>query len=240
MSAGQGPGSITNPKNDRRTLSHRGSEVGSENVALSQNSPDTYTEVISWECPRKFEVIDYAGGIHPTYAELRYLETFSGDGTTTTFALTGDVIAVAGEELLEDQPFDSIVAYDTAGGAELTVDSINYAADEVTFTSAPATGTDNVKIWPVLAEGTAKYVGIDQFNHEIGSLDDWGTAIHTFADHDQLKSTSTIHLTGRASWSENETLALHVDSPRQVVWTDADFPRGEYVSQFRQKVDVSV
>lgn len=249
----QNSGSITNPKNDRRTLTHRGSEVGTEKVTRSQNATGSFSRVLDWECPRKFERIDYAGGVHWTKAELRYVqsETLSDDdGSATleeserTFTVNGNLQAVSGEEDLTEQPFPSVRVVNTTQGTEIPLEdlTVSYAQDTVTLPDEShgdvAIG-DSVKLYPVVSEGLIQYRAIDQFGHEVASLDDWGTPVHAFADHNQMKQDSRIHLVGRVTWEESEKLAVYIKSDRTIVWEDADYP-DSFVSSFAQKVDVSV
>jgi len=112
--------------------------------------------------------------------------------------------------------------------------------DEVTFASAPNNGTDNVKIYPVFGGGSAQYRGYDGFGHQVGPLDEWGVPMHVFNDFDTDKNETQIHMVGSGRFVEDETLALFVDSPTQVVWTDSDYPRGEYVSRIEQRVDAQL
>lgn len=234
---------VTNPQNDRRTLTHRGDEVGDTNVELLQNTVGVMSPVLKWTCPRKFKRIDYAAGVHPTRFVPRTVEEVTDDGVvdgaTTDFALATNIHPIAGEPVLSDQPWPAVVAYDVTAGAEVAIDSIEYGSNTVSLANAPAMGND-LKFYPVIGDGNVQYRGIDQFNHEVGSLDNWGTPIQDFSDHDQMKQDSMIHLVGSITYRENEVWALYVNSPQQVVWTDADYPRGEYVSTIEQKVDVSV
>lgn len=236
-----GPNVISTPNSETRTLNHRGTEVDSANVTRSQNTTGSLTEILRWAQPRKYEEMVFSGGKHWTKAELRGLETFDGDGSTTTFSLTANIQAIGGETAIEDQPFPTVVAYDTAAGSQLTVDSVDYVNDDVTFASAPNTGTDNVKIWFVINEGTFQYRAEDAFGHEVGPVNEWPVASHVFADFDQEKNQTQVHVPGAARFSsESEALKLMLDSPRQVVWTDADYPEGQYVSRVEQRIDVMV
>jgi len=237
-----GPSVISSPNAETRTLSHRGDEVDSGNVTRSQNTTGSLTEVLRWTVPSKYEQLTLAGGRHWSKFILRGLETFSGDGVATAFTLTADIQAIGGETTVADQPHPVVVAYDTAGAAQLTVDSVDYVADEVTFTTAPATGTDNVKVWYVVSEGTCQYRAVDAFSHEVGPLNEWEVPLHVFADFNQDKNTTQVHIPGAGRFDKDEELKLMVDSPRQVVWTDADFPsaEGQYVSTVEQRADVLV
>lgn len=234
---------VTNPQNDRRTLTHTGGEVGEDNVTLMQNNANDNSPIIEWTCPRKFQRIDYAAGVHPTRFIPRTVEEITDDatvdGATDTFALATNVLPIAGEPNLEDQEWPAVVAYDVTNSQELAIQSINYGANEVTLDNAPAAGTD-LKFYPVMGDGVVQYRGLDQFNHEVGSLDQWGTPIQDFSDHDQMKQDSMVYLIGSISFKENERFALYLDAPQQIVWEDPDYPRGNYVSTIEQKVDVSV
>lgn len=250
MSAGQGGGSITNPQNDRRTLTHRGNQVGEENVELLNNVTGEWTPVLKWTGPRKYSRIDYAGGVHPTKAELRTVEEYvatDDDGSAAleederTFALSTNIVPISGDYDPVDQPFPTVEAVNVTQGTTIAPEDlkIDYATSEVTVPESEVAIDDTIKFYPVLSDGLIQYRAINQFDHELAALDEWGTALHSFADHDQLKGGSEIHLVGRVSWEENETVAVFVNAPQQVVWEDADYP-GTYVSSFQQKVDVSV
>lgn len=231
---------ISNPKNDRRSLTHTFNEVGSSNGTLSQNTASTNSPVLQWACPRKYKHIRYAGGRHRTKFIPRYMESITGTtGDDTTVSLSGDIQPVTGESDVADMPYDPVVAYNVDQATEVSISSYDFAANEVTLASDPA-DTETVKLYPIITEGTVQYRGLDQFDHEIAPLDEWSTPVHVFHDFDQNKNESEIHLIGAAQWAENETLALYMDSPRQIVWQDSDYPRGQYVSTIEQRVDVTV
>jgi len=232
---------ISNPKNDRRSLTHTFNEVGDDNGNLSQNTPGTNSPVLEWTCPRKFDSIRYAGGRHKTKFVPRYKETVTGStGDDTTVALQGDIQPITGESQVADMPYPPVVAYNVTQDIDYTDElSYDFATNTVTLPSDPADG-DTVALFPIITEGTLQYRGLDQFGHEIAPLDEWSTPIHVFHDFDQDKNESELHLIGAAEWSESETLALYFESDRQIVWQDADYPRGQYVSTIEQRVDVSV
>lgn len=226
--------SMTNPQNDRRTLTHKGAEVGDGNVDLLQNSTGVMSPVLQWTCPRKFRRIDYAAGTHPTRATFRTVEEY--DGTSADLELATNILPNAGEPTIDDQPRPTVRVVDTTTGEELDIDDVSYGSNTVHLAEAPGNA---IKAYPMLGDGYLQYRGIDQFSHEVASLDHWGTPIQDFADHNQLKENSTIHLVGSIQFAENETLALYLNASQQVVWTDDDYPDA-YVSNVEQKVDVSV
>lgn len=230
----------TNPKNDRRSLTHTGSEVGDSNVDRSQNAVNREDEILSWTCPRKFESITFSAGDHITKFRPRYRENADGDGSTTTFSVSGNINPPNGETYIPNMEYQPVVAYDTDAGSQLEVDSYDFDANSVTFTSAPNNATGNVLMWPILTEGTIKYVGRDQFDNQVAALDRWGIPIHVFNDFNQSKNMTQIHLTGAATWEESEILSVVVDAPYQIVWEDGEFPNGTYASTMEQRVDVNV
>ena len=232
--------SATANRVQERTISHTGSVLGADKVTTSQNqiSPQLETPIIGFECPKKFEMIEWVGQRDAIRAELRYMETFDGDGAETDFTLTGDVMPVAGEKAIADQPFPAVVAYDTDAGAEVAVDSINYATNEVTLASAPNSATDNVKLYPVLCEGTIKIRGINQFDQVEGYAYQWSTPVYRFVDFNQLQRGREVNLHGSASWGRYEEIEFVVDSPRQIEWDESDYPQGAYSSTF--EVDVMI
>jgi hypothetical protein len=235
-----GPSVITSPTNDTRTFNHRGTEVGEDNVELSQNTTGSHTEILRWTIPDKFQRAVIAGGKHYTKAHLRSKETVSGDGATTTFSLTGDIVPTGGETTPGDQPEPTVVAYDTDASAELDIESYDFDANEVTFASAPNDATDNVEMWPLVTEGIFQFRADDAFGQQVGPLNEYGVPLHVFPDSDQSKSSMQIYVPGAGRWTENEAIVVYVDSPRQIVWEDENYPQGQYVSTLEQRVDVQV
>lgn len=232
--------SISNPKNDRRSLTHAFHEVGDDNGVLRQNTVGVNSPVLEWKCPRKYDSIRYAGGRHKTKFTPRTRQDIVGSaGDDTVVSLNADIQPIAGETSPDDWMYDPVVAYNVTQGVEIEIASYDFSANEVTLATDPADG-DDVALWPILAEGTVQYRGLDQFGHEISPLDEWSTPLHVFHDFEQGNAETEIHLIGAAQWSESETLALYIDSPHQIVWEDADYPRGKYASTIEQRVDVSV
>lgn len=231
----------TNPKGDRRSLTQTGSEVGDSQVTLNTNATGREDDIISWECPRKYAAITYAAGRHKTNFTPRTREDYSGDGAQTTFALTADFFPVHGEDDPADANYPPVVVANVTQDMEYAQEDLvyDYDANEVTLPSAPASG-DTVAFYPILTEGELKYMGYDQFDHPIAALDQWGVPLHRFHDFDQAKRQTEVHLVGAATWEESEKLVARLDSPREIVWEDADYPRGKYASSIEQFVDIDV
>lgn len=235
---------ISNPKNDRRSLTHAGHEVGDDKVTLRQNQVDVNSPVLMWECPRKFQTISYSGGSHKTKFVPRNKESVENapdaeDGYVV-IDLESSIQPIHGEPDPRDQAYPPVVAKNVTQDAKIVPEEYHYATNEVVFAEADVDVDDELALFPILVEGTLQYRGLDQFDHEIAPLDQWSEPIHVFHDFDQDKNETEVHLIGAAEWSESEKLALYIDSPHQIVWEDPDYPDGQYVSRMEQRVDVSV
>ena len=232
---------LTNPKNDRRSITHTGADLGESNVYLHQNTPDREDPVLEWECPRKYELITYQGGRHKTKFVPRSREDFvwGTDASGTTVQLETNFVPVSGEADLEDAPYPPVVIYNVTQGSRVDIADIHYGANEVTLASEP-NADDDVAFWPVMAEGEVKLVGHNQFGDRVGSLDQYGIPLHIFHDFEHDRNETQIHLTGAVMFEESERLAVYINSPDQIVWEDADFPLDTYASTIEQRVDVDV
>jgi hypothetical protein len=231
------------PENSQSyTVSHTGSVLGEEYISRSSNqtNPQRPSAVFSMKCPKKFESIEYVGRRDATRFVPRTTETYSGDGAATTFDLAADIQPVAGEEKLADQDYPVVVAYDSDAGQQLSVASVDYAANSVTFESAPNNAADNVKIWPIISEGDVQYRGLNQFGQVEGHVYNWPTPVYRWHDFEQLKQGREINLHGSVTWGRYETVEVLLDSPRSLTWEDADYPEGEYVSTFEQDVTINL
>lgn len=231
---------VTNESIQEYTVSQTGSVLGSSYVTRSQNqvSPQLETPILAFECPDKFDWIELVTDRHPTKFIPRTMETISGDGATTTFAVSTPLQSVNGETDLAEQVFPTIRAVEV-GGSELTISSVDYAANEITFAAAPPNGADNVKLYPTVSDGTLKYRGVNQFGQVEGVISDWGTPVYRFLDFDQNKRGTEVTMHGSIRFGQYEKLELVFDSDTQIVWTDDDYP-DSYVSTFEQKVDIKL
>jgi len=220
------------------TISHTATVLGDQAVDRNQNqtNPQRQTAVLSFTCPDNFDSVLAVFPRDTTRFYPRSKETFDGDGATTTFALSADILPTAGETTLEDQPEPAVVA--VADGAEADIESIDYAANEVTLASAPAADNGNVHLFPLLTEGTIQFQGRNQLDQIEGPVYPWTWPLYRFADMEQEKAGTQINLNGRVRWDRNETVEVLVDSPHAVVWQDADYP-GAYASVFEQDVEIT-
>lgn len=223
------------------TLTQAGGAVDAENVTLetNQTSPQQREDaVVSFDCPRRFEYLNYVASRDAVRFIPRAKETFSGDGAKTTFDLAGDVQPIAGERELDEQDYPVVVA--AVGGVEAEIESVDYAANTVTLASAPEAGDGNVALFPVICEGDLKIEGFNRLGQSQGVLYDFGFPVRRFHDTQQNRRGREINLHGSARWSENETLSFKLDSPRAIVWEDPDFPTGAYASTFELDVEIGI
>lgn len=220
------------------TITQAGGALDAEDVTLSSNTvADREDNVIEFRCPRKFDHIEYAAESDPVRFVPRTVQEVSGTANDdTVVALNNDIQPVHGEEAIEDQDYPVARAYNVTQDTEVDIVDADYAANTVTLGTDPADG-DTVKVWPILAEGTLRIEGFNQFDQSEGVLFQWGFPLRRFHDFQQNKRGTEINLHGRARWFENESLAFRVESPHPVVWEDADYPDA-YVSTFQ--VDVSI
>jgi hypothetical protein len=232
---------ISNPKNETRSISHTGQEIGDDNVERTQNTPDLNSPILKWTCPRKYQVMKYAGGRHKTKFVPRYRqELANAAGGEEDVALNDIMQPIVGQTDRDEQPYPPVVAYNDTQGMEITNDLVvNYTDDSVTLPSGTSQN-DTIYFWPILVSGTIQYRGIDQFGHEVAPLDEWSTKLSVFHDFDQQQNNTQIHLIGAMQWSESETLAVFVNAPEEIVWEDADYPRDQYATRLTQYVSVSV
>lgn len=229
----------------RYTLSESGGVLehnGQSHTTLNQNqvSPQRETAVISMECPRKFEEIEMVGRRDATRFVPRTVETITGTASDdTTVSLSANIQPVAGEESIADQDYPVVVAYNVDTSTQYDITDVDYAANEVTLGTDPADGED-VKLWPIMTDGEAQYRLVNQFGQEEGRVYPWTTPLYTWHDYPQLKEGREINLHGAVTWEENEVVELLVDAPQQIVWTDSDYPNGEYVSTLEQDVEITL
>lgn len=237
-----GPNILSSPNADTRTLDHRGTTVGTSNVTRSQNTTGQNSTILEWTMPKKFTQVVFSGGKHITRAGLRSVETITGStADDTSVSLSTNIVPIGGFETVADQPFPVAVAYNTTTSTQytVTVPDGGYVSNTITLGTDPADG-DTVKIWPVFSEGVIQYRGRDAFDNAVGPLDEWGVPAHVFADFEQNKNPTQIHMVGAGRFERDEKLVLKIDGPRQIVWEDADYPDGQYVSEWEQRVDVEV
>lgn len=224
------------------TITHTGSVLGDSEVTLAANqvSPQRETAVISFECPRKFERIEYAGQRDSTRWIPRTTETLSGTANDDTVVdIEANIQPIAGEEKLDEQDYPVCVAYNVTQGVEVDIVDADYAANTVTLGTDPADG-DSVKLFPIMGDGDVQFRLVNQFNQEEGRVYPWSTPLYRWHDFPQLKRGREINLHGGVTWEENEVVEVLLDAPQAITWQDPDYPGGEYVSTFEQDVEITL
>lgn len=223
-----------------RTISHHGRELGEDNVVLQENTPETNSPILKWQLPRKFTELNYSSGRHETKFEPRTVQEFTGTtNDDTEVALDTHIQPIAGEAEVDDQPYPAVVAYNATKEEEVGISDVDYYTNTVHLTEDPDDG-DEVKLYPILAEGILQYRGFNRFDHDVAPVDKWGVPMHVFHDYRQKKQDNLIHLTGGITIEEQEQIAVMLHSEHKLVWEDEDYPRGQYVSKLFQPVDIRI
>lgn len=234
------------------TIAHTGDVLGSDAVTLSQNStsPQRRTTIAEFECPRQYERISYVGRRDPTRFVPRYMQSATiSDADASgaleegerTIALNGNVQPVAGETNLAEQDYQAVEAVNTTQGTVIGADelTVDYAANEVVVAESAVADGDTVKVYPIITEGSLKWQGRDVLDQLEGRLYKWPFPVLRFHDFPQLKSGTEIRMHGSVEWKRHEKVQLTLDSPRTIVWTDADHPDA-FVSKLEQDVEIQV
>lgn len=222
----------------QQTISHTSSVLeqdGTDYVTLFQNqvSPQRQTEIIEFECPDKFDSIQWTGRSDAVRFIPRTKETKTSDGGNT-YSVSVDLIPIVGEKQVEDQPYPAVVA--VQNGSEVAIDSVDYAANEVSLASDD--GNNDIHLFPVVTQGTVKMRGINTLDQSTGPVFPWSFPIYRWHDMKQDKRGTEVNLNGSVYWERNESLQLMVDSPTQIVWEDTDYPES-YVSQLEMDVEIT-
>lgn len=247
--SGQAKGQQTSRESVVKTLTQSGvvlnqATVGSnDNVRLSQNNAGTdgpsETAIVEWVCPESYDMIQYFAEKHRTKFVPRAREQFTGSADDDTeLSLETNLMPLAGHKRIVDQPYPVVEVYNTTTGDEMDVEDVDYAHNKITLASDPADG-DEIKVFPVITEGTIRYQVIDRFNTVVGNVSHFPTLIRQFAYKNQLNRKTQLHLSGRAQIQDTEKLRLLMDSKRQIVWEDEDYP-DQYVSSIGQEVEITV
>ena len=228
-------------RTQENTLSHTASTFGADAVDLIENqtNPQDKSPVISFTGPKEYERTEYVGRRHPTKFVPRTVEEFEAAGNE--FDLEGRIQPVAGERRLSDQDYPAVEVMNVTQDMEIDLDDIevSYSTGTVTIPDDQVADGDTVKVYPIVTEGTAQFVGINQFDQQEGPTDKWETPLYRWHDMEQGKRGTEVNLQGRIKFGRNESMELHVDSPRTIVWEEADYP-GAYVSSFEQKVEITL
>lgn len=119
---------------------------------FDQNNSGLKTEIWKKSIPEGDVVSLNYGALKTPLFRFYTEDTFSGDGSETTFSLTDSVV---------DNPRMSsadgdVVAY--VDGSKTDAFSVDYANNEITFDSAPSDDTDNVEVFYIFEDGSFEIV----------------------------------------------------------------------------------
>lgn len=218
------------------TISHTGQVLGHDMVTRSENATGSESAVLAFECPRKFNTIEYRGERDPTRFVPRTEQSITGTvNDDTVVSLNNAIQPVAGEAEIAEQNYPVVIAYNVDQATEVDIASVSYATNEVTLATDPA-DTETVKLWPILAEGEVKFQGRDSLGQIEGPVYGWTMPIYRWHDMPQDKRGYEVNLHGSVRWSRYETVEVILESDHTLVWSDPDYPRGQYVSTFEQDV----
>lgn len=230
----------------KQTFSHTGDVVGTDNVTLNTNTEGSQSQILEITAPDKFADVVLDGDQHDTRFIPRTEISISGTtGDDTVVDLVDsngneiDIVPVGGEKDINEQDYPVCVAFNATTGTEYDIVDVDYSKNQVTLGTDPASG-DTVKLWPILAQGQIKVVGRNALGQAEGPVTPFGLPLYRFHDLPQLKQSTSLSFDGRVEFGNPESIEYVVDSPHQIVWSDADYPRGEFVSSLSQEVTVEV
>lgn len=214
--------------------------LGSDNVTLTQNTTDERSSIVRFTVPKKFSRLRLDTDRHETKFVPRTKEsglTVQDDSGDLYVSVTGDLTPISGETELSEQDFQVAHAVDSTG-AEVAVTKVDYARDRVYLDSTAVTAGDSVDVFHVITQGNI-YVRVKDVFQNVGDvLSQFGFPVRVFSELEQNNRRNRPHLSGGARLGSDETLEILFESPRQIVWEDADYPAGEYVSQIAQRVEL--
>lgn len=111
----------------------------------------TGVETVIWEkTVEKGQIFDLGAATQAMRIFLQTHDQFDGDGTTTTFSLTDNILDVP----KVTDTGENAAGY--VGGTSSSLSSVDFSADSVTFSSAPSSGTGNVDVFYNHADGDLK------------------------------------------------------------------------------------
>lgn len=164
--------------------------VQSAEKGIQSNTPGQLTAVYRKSIPEGVTVSTDYGAIRDPIFRLYTNDTFSGNNSKTTFSLDDDLV----ENPRMDAVDGDVVAF--VDGSRTTAYSVDHANDEITFDTAPASGTDNVEIFYIFNPGTIDLVveANDRATKEDAIVEEDIRAIHQVDQRDNPVDIATAHL----------------------------------------------
>lgn len=222
-----------------KAISHTGQDVGDSNVSLTGNLPNTDSPIATWTVPDNYDSITYNGSEHNIYARLRSKETFTGTtGDDTAYSTDADLVAPGGEIRGSEMPYDPVKVYNVTQGKEIIVNGYDFQRDEVLLGSDPADG-DEVAVFPVVSSGSYKMEARDLFDNRAGTGTRFGQTLRNFVETKQTKDGQKVRYPAEVTVETGESIAVNVDCPHQVVWSDPDYVWDDTASKLELDVTVS-
>lgn len=161
-------------------------------MQIQGNTAGAESDILTYTVPKKTaRVLKSHPGIE---LYLPVLDTFSGDGTTTTFSLSKNAVDVP-------QKDPDVIAYVGGTRQDPSTYTVDYSADTVTFDSAPASGTDNVEVFYIPTEGNSVQIKVysnedrssgshdrmmNSLDRSLFTTDPLNTSQAPSLDHDQI------------------------------------------------------
>lgn len=156
---------------------------------VSQNTTGVDSVIWKKSIPANQIISTNVGNIAPPLLRLYTEDTFSGDGSTTTFSLNDNVV---------DNPrlgdTDTAVIY--VDGSLVTNYSIDYDNNEIDFDSAPASGTDNIEVFYLFRDGQLDVAvqNNDQAGKEETIIEEAVRGLHAVDQLDNPVEIDTAHM----------------------------------------------
>lgn len=180
--------------------------VGFESVG---NTANAKTDVWRYTVPRTTNVL--LTDDRPIEMYVPTVDTFDGDGSTTTFTVSQDMVDVP-------RKTEDVIVF--VGGTEQTRGSgndytVDYANDQITFNTAPASGTDNIEVFYIPVAGNAFDLSV--YNNESRDRNDPLASPQDRSLHeiDQLDDNQAVRISGDQPLVPKMVVTLEVDSSFQ-------------------------
>lgn len=158
--------------------------------SLESNQTGVMSEIFKKSIPEGDVISTNYGALSDPLFRFYTLDTFSGDGSKTTFSLNDEVV----DNPRMDSANGDVVAYvDESKDTDITVD---YDNNEVTFGTAPSDATDNVEIFYLFGGGSFEVVveSNDQGGKEDVILSESINSAHLVDQLDNPLELDTAHM----------------------------------------------
>lgn len=158
--------------------------------SLESNQTGVMSEIFKKSIPEGDVISTNYGALSDPLFRFYTLDTFSGNNSKTTFSLNDEVV----ENPRMSSADGDVVAY--VDGDKTNDITVDYANNEVTFGSAPSSGTDNVEIFYLFGGGSFEVVveSNDQGGKEDVILSESINSAHLVDQLDNPLELDTAHM----------------------------------------------